>query len=126
MSDAVASGVRLLRGSRLLLGTNGVLWIVLGALWLVRSFGEFPAAPHPAPLLAALMFGNAAILIALAFRLCATNGGLLRMAFIWVGANLILSFTDEVGSADFIVGALNAMTLFLLASFHQARGRTSP
>ena len=126
MSDAIASRNQLLLGSKLLLGANGVLWIVFGVVWLEPTSGGSWAAPYQAALLSALMFANATILITLAFRLRAPSGWLPWMAFIWVGVNLLLSFTDEVGPADLAVGALNAVTLFLLAAFRRARGRTSP
>jgi hypothetical protein len=124
MSDAMVSGARLLRASRILLGTNGAVWVALGVIWLVWQAGGPSTAPQGA-LLVALMFGNAAILITLAFRLRTTSVWLPRMALLWVGVNLILSFTDEVGPADLVVGILNAVTLFLLAAFWRARGRTS-
>lgn len=126
MSDAAAFEARLLRGSKLLLGANGLLWIVLGLWWLARPPGGSGSTPDPAALLAALMFGNAAILIVLALRLVASGGWMLRLAFIWVGVNLVLSFTDEVGLADLIVGALNAVTLLLLALLLHAHRRPSP
>ena len=121
----MAPRARLLRGSRLLLGANGMLWIVLGVIWLARSSGGSSAAYQGGPL-AALMFGNAAILITLAFRIRPTSEWLLRMALIWVGVNLLLSFADEVGPADLMVGALNAVTLLVLAVFLRAHGRPSP
>ncbi len=113
-------------GSKLLLGANGLLWMALGVWWFGRSSGGSGATLDPATLLAALMFGNAAILIMLAFRLAASHGWLLRLAFIWVAVNLVLSFTDEVGLADLLVGGLNAVTLFLLASLRHAHRRASP
>ena len=121
----MASKARLFLGSKILLGANGVLWIALGAMWLGRASAGSSSASDQVPLLAALMVGNAMILLTLAFRLHATSGWLLRVAFIWVGVNLLLSFTDEVGPADLIVGGLNAVTLFLLAAFRHARGRAS-
>jgi hypothetical protein len=125
MSEGMASVARLLRTSRILLGTNGTLWVVLGVTSLVRQAGG-SSTTSPDGLLVALMFGNAAILITLALRLRATRVWMPRMAFLWVGVNLALSFTDEVGLADVVVGSLNALTLFVLAAFRRARVRISP
>jgi hypothetical protein len=126
MSDAIAAELRSLRGAKLLLAANGMLWIGLAAVWLARSPRGSSAAAYQDPLLATLMFGNAAILMKLASRPCASSGRLVWVGFSWVGVILMLSFTDEGGPADLIVGALYAVTLLLVAVLLRAHRRRSP
>ena len=125
MNDPTASRSRFLSISRLLLGANGVLWLLLGVISATRPRGGSATSPYLTPSLVALMCANAVVLMTLAFRLRTAGGRVLRGAVLWVGINLLLSFTDEVGLADVMVGALNAVTLLLLVVLWRAGGPTS-
>ena len=107
---------------RALLALNGLVWIVLAvgsaSMFLPRAEGLTILA-----LVLALMFLNAGVFLGLAHRLAPTSTSVLAFAQLWVGLNLVLSFTDDVGLPDVLVGALNLVTLVLLATVWRSRGR---
>lgn len=98
--------------TRILLGAQGVLWIVLTAILVFRRDGASAAsAPVFVPLLMAL---NAAVFIGASLVLPRLGRvpALLLAAFI--AANAVLSVTDQVGTLDVLVLAADIATLVLL------------
>ena len=103
---------RLVAWCRSLMFLNGAFWIGAG-LWTVQSFGS-RSGDIPVAILVGLMFGNAAFLFGLAYRLRGLGPSVLIAAPLWIAVNLVLSFTDEIGLPDLMVGLLNLVTLVLL------------
>jgi hypothetical protein len=125
VSARTASPLWALRGSEILLGVHGLLWVVLAATWAATRPTGFGGATSMMALVVVLMLGNAGILIGAAMGLRTGPPWVLRAAMFWVGINLVLSFTDEVGLLDLLVGALSAATLVVLAVLWHRRRRDS-
>lgn len=108
-----------LYAARALLAANAVVWLVLAVMTVARPWVSRAAAEGAPPLLVLLMLGNAAALLGLSRRLRPESVKSLVVAAGWVTANLILSFTDQVGVMDVSVALLNAVTLVAIASLRR-------
>ena len=49
--------------------------------------------------------------------------GFISVIFTYLGVNLVLSFTDQMGPIDWTVGTLNAVTLLALTALWHRRRR---
>ena len=87
----------------------GVVWLVVGAMTLVRMTG----GPVAAVIIAVLMFGNAAVLLWLAQGIGRQSRRVYNLALIILAANLVLSVTDQVGLYD-IIGMCVTLALLIL------------
>jgi hypothetical protein len=102
-----------LRAAQLLLLLNGLLWLGLGVYSLFRfPFGDVHQIM--AWVVVGLMFGNALILLLVAWGLGRGIRFLYWLGLVQVAVNLLLSVTDQIGLWDLLVLLLNAITLALL------------
>ena len=83
-----------------------VLWIVLGSITIAKSTQVFPQT-----LVGTLMLADAAAFAAFAFLHSKTNILIRIMIFGFLAANLVLTFTDQMGAIDFAVLALNIICI---------------
>lgn len=97
---------------------NAAIWVLLGALFLSRTANQMVW------MISILMFVNAAIM--LAFGLAVGRGGRLvywaTLAFL--GANILLTVTDQVGFADLITLLIDLALLVLLVVDRRRRVST--
>ena len=85
---------------------QAVLWIVLGSMTIAKSAQVFPQT-----LIGTLMLADAAAFAAFAFLHSKTNILIRVMIFGFLAANLILTFTDQMGAIDFAVLGLNVVCI---------------
>ncbi len=85
---------------------QAVLWIVLGSITIAKSAQVFPQT-----LIGTLMLADAAAFAAFAFLHSKTNILIRVMIFGFLAANLILTFTDQMGAIDFAVLVLNVVCI---------------
>jgi hypothetical protein len=108
MAPARGTGI----AARILLGSQGALWIVLAALIVVPRDGSSATA---APVIVALlMVVNAAVFIGASLALPRLGRVPFLLLAIFVGANAVLAVTDQVGVLDVLVLAADVVTLVLL------------
>jgi hypothetical protein len=105
--------------TRILLGAQGVLWIVLTAILVFRRVGASAAsAPVVVPLLMAM---NAAVFLGASLVLPRLGRVPVLLLAAFIVANTILSVTDQVGTLDVLVLAVDIATLVLLLILHRRR-----
>lgn len=97
---------------------NAAIWVLLGVLFLSRTANQMVW------MISILMFVNAAIM--LVFGLAVGRGGrlvyLATLAFL--GANILLTVTDQVGFADLITLLIDLALLVLLVVDRRRRVST--
>jgi hypothetical protein len=97
----------------LLLAASALLWFVVGALVTTRSFDMGPVSPATVAALGAGMFGAAALMTFLAWRVLRGSRLVDGIALAVAVGNVVLTLTDDVGAYDL---AYLALSLALLAS----------
>lgn len=94
---------------------TAVIWLCFGMLSLIRAGDGKPGSPELAWILAALMFGNAIILVWLGSGIRNQKKLFFYLAVIYLLINLILTITDEFGTIDLLYLLFVAsMLVFLL------------
>lgn len=85
---------------------QAALWTVLGIITIAKSTQVFPQT-----LFGILMLADAVAFAAFAFLHRKTHILISIMIFGFLAANLILTFTDQMGAIDFAVLALNIICI---------------
>lgn len=85
---------------------QSVLWIVLSIMLIIKSI-EF----YPQIIIGILMIGNAIAFGVFALLYKKNNILIKLLTFVFLFANLILTFTDQMGVLDFIVLLLNIIVV---------------
>lgn len=85
---------------------QSVLWIVLSIMLIIKSI-EF----YPQIIVGILMIGNAIAFGVFALLYKKNNILIKLLTFVFLFANLILTFTDQMGVLDFIVLLLNIIVV---------------
>lgn len=114
MSIEPAPAARLIRQTRALLIVNGALWLILALASFARLPDQSSLPTEGRPLIAALMFVNAAVLLWLGASLDRARRSTYLLSVLVVLVNLILTVTDEVGLLDLVALLVNVMLLALL------------
>lgn len=111
---------RLFRLARVLFVLNAVIWLAFGVISLNGL-----AASAGTPILwavALLMLGNAAALLVCAWLLRRRGKLALLATTAVLAANILLTFTDQVGFLDIATAVLDVVLLgIVLAAFYAAR-----
>jgi hypothetical protein len=89
---------------------NAVVWIAFGVLYL----GDAAGTTRGGWIAAALMFANAVVLTAIGWGLGTRRWWFYYLALLVLLVNIVLGMTDQVGLADVLVMALNAVMLVLV------------
>lgn len=92
----------------------GIIWIAFGAATLVRMFNSGTNLTITLWIIALLMFGNARALLFLGWGIGRQNRIFFSMGILVLGANILLTVTDEFGTFDLITLILNLVLLVLL------------
>jgi len=104
------------RAAQALFFLNAAVWLAFGIVWLVDTSGRTSVQVTTAWIVGILMFGNV-----LAMLLCGIGLGTYRRLFYFLAlavlaANLVLTFTDQVGLFDWITAAVDLVLLALLVA----------
>ena len=95
---------------RCLVALNGVIWVLLAVVGLLRT----SAASSTMVIIYLLALADAAVLLWLAWRLGRPSRWVYYLALAVISVNAVLSITDQLGLADIAVLCLNLVTLALL------------
>lgn len=104
----------LTRAARALLAVFGALMLAAGAWWLAGGEGTGGVSRAIGLAYAALMLGDGAVTLALAWALPRLPEWGVWLAAGLVGANVVFTVVDEVGAADTAVLGVEAVALGLL------------
>jgi hypothetical protein len=106
--------------ARALIALNGVIWILLAAVGLLRA----SSITSTMVFVYLLALADAGVLLWLAWRIGRPSRWVYYLALAVIFVNAVLSITDEVGLADIAVLCLNLVILALLlaARSHYVRG----
>ncbi|MBI4730637.1 MAG: hypothetical protein HY781_00595 [Chloroflexi bacterium] len=89
---------------------TALLWIILGVFSLILAAQAGTPIPFVQWFVAALMFGNAAVLIWIGWGLKKQRRVFYYLALIYLAFNILLTITDDFGIPDllylFFVGAM--------------------
>lgn len=110
-SEKLAKPIRLVRS---LFYLNGVIWLVLGVISLFRLGSGGNAYLITMLVIAILMCGNAAVMVATGFVLKWPQKRWFWLATAVLLINIILTFTDQVGIFDLLTLLLDVVILSLL------------
>lgn len=92
---------------------NAVIWLILGMWSLVRLEGKSDQSITMV-VIAILMFGNMAAFIFCGFTIGRRSVWFTVIAFLVLGVNILLTFTDQVGLIDWITLVIDLGILGLL------------
>ena len=95
---------------RALVALNGVIWVLLAAVGLLRN----STVSTTMLIVYLLALANACVLLWLAWRLGMPSRLVYSFALAVILVNAVLSITDELGLADIAVLCLNLVTFCLL------------
>ncbi len=99
---------------RLLLLINASFWLIFSLLRVFVYFDRLQTQVVIQSVVLIMMFGNGAGFLILAWGLKKWAKLFLKLSFIYVLINFVLTITDQVGILDYIVLMLNALTLFFI------------
>jgi uncharacterized membrane protein len=80
---------------------NTLIWLVIGVISLVRVTDGYPDQAIMATVIAAMMFGNALLMLVSGLWIGKLKRTSLFFAFAVLAINIILTFTDQFGWTDF-------------------------
>jgi hypothetical protein len=98
----------LLKAALFLFFLNTLIWVVLGISILINTPANTPLV------IGVMMFGNAAAMLVCGIGLGKQRKGFFFLALVVLVANIILTFTDEVGFLDFATFFVDLVLLILL------------
>ncbi|MBN1264714.1 MAG: hypothetical protein JXA25_04425 [Anaerolineales bacterium] len=114
---------RLLKIQRWLYGLNALIWVTIGVFTLLR--GASGSAPADIMIvIGVMMFGNAAMLLYLSWRIVYQKTLDLVLAALVLGVNILLTFTDQMGFFDWATLVLDLLLAVLLVMTVIKRGET--
>jgi len=105
-----------IRASQVLLWLSAGIWFVLGGFSLFGEPGDDSSQVATLVVIATLMFANSAMFIVVGLGLGIRRPWAWWLAVVVVIANLLLTFTDQIGFYDITTAVVDAAILALLVS----------
>ena len=104
------------RAAQALFFLNAAVWLTFGVLWLVDSSGRTGVRATTAWIVGILMLGNVPAMLLCGMGLGTRWRLFYFLALAVLAANLVLTFTDQVGLFDWITAAIDLVLLALLVA----------
>ncbi len=104
------------RAAQALFFLNAAVWLAFGILWLVDSSGRTGVQATTAWIVGILMLGNVLVMLVCGIGLGTRRRLFYFLALVVLAANLVLTFTDQVGLFDWITAAIDLVLLALLVA----------
>jgi hypothetical protein len=114
MTKSLSRTAALVAAARILFLLNAAVWIALAILTVTRMAGGSCGSPLAAWIMAALMAGNAVVMLWFGVRLGRAGRRTYVVAIAFLLVNIFLTITDEFGLWDGITLAIDVALLALL------------
>ncbi|MCC6615914.1 MAG: hypothetical protein IT320_20760 [Anaerolineae bacterium] len=93
---------------------NAAIWLVLGALTLIRLSGGSPERALGMLMVGVMMFGNVAAMLICGWGLGQGHKAFYYLALAVVIVNIVLTFTDQFGLLDLLTLLVDLVLLSVL------------
>ena len=114
------------RAAQALLGVNAIIWLLFGVTSITRMTRQYPEQGTYYLIVGVLMFANVAAMLVSAWLAGRPRKWGFFLVLAVLLANILLTFTDQVGFFDIATLLLDLVILFLLFSQRRWYGFGQP